>query len=164
MKFYLDTSAWVKRYLVEEGTHEVDDVFNRATSGGIELSTSIWNIGECLGIFDKRRLVGDLNHEQFEDTLEKFFRETIDLAERGNIELSPISGKLLSGAWEIVLENHIYQADALQIQTMRARKCDVILTGDKQLTEIAETRGYEAVCLEEKENRMELKTILETNA
>ncbi|KXA99753.1 hypothetical protein AKJ41_04925, partial [candidate division MSBL1 archaeon SCGC-AAA259O05] len=33
LKFYLDTSAWVKRYIVETGTQEMDKLFDLASSG-----------------------------------------------------------------------------------------------------------------------------------
>ncbi|KXB02254.1 hypothetical protein AKJ45_03615 [candidate division MSBL1 archaeon SCGC-AAA261F19] len=160
MKFFLDTSAWVKRYLVEEGTREIDDLFEALASEDKKLFSSLWNIGECLGVFDERRQRGDLTREEFEDALRKFFSETLDLAERGDFELMPISGKALTKCWKVVVESHVCQADALQLASLRERNCDVILTGDGKLAKIAKENGFEAIDLEIKEDRAKLRCLL----
>lgn len=70
--------------------------------------SSLWNIGECLGVFDMQEQRGDLNRGEFEEIFEKFFSETVDLAERGDFELSPISGRILDGSWSVILgEPHL---------------------------------------------------------
>lgn len=58
------------------------------------------------------------------------------------------------------LENHIYQADALQLETMRETNSDVLLTGDKKLAKIARTDGVEAFCLEKEDDREKLRGLL----
>ncbi|KXB06695.1 hypothetical protein AKJ52_01815 [candidate division MSBL1 archaeon SCGC-AAA382C18] len=160
MKFYLDTSAWVKRYIVETGTQEMDKLFDLASSDEEDLYSSLWNVGECLGVFDKRRNRGDLSQDEFKKTIEKFFRETIDLMERRHLELSPISGEALIGCWNTILDEHIYQADALQLESMRPWGCDALLTGDRKLAEVARGRGYEGICLEKNQDRKKLDDLL----
>jgi predicted nucleic acid-binding protein len=50
---YLDTSAIVKRYILERGSDEVAALYSRAWGGDVKLSFSLWNVGEALGVFDK---------------------------------------------------------------------------------------------------------------
>jgi len=49
LKLYLDSSAIVKRYVLEEGTKKVQETYLEALNGAASLYFSIWNIGEVLG-------------------------------------------------------------------------------------------------------------------
>jgi len=48
----------------------------------------------------------------------------------------------LKDCWKIELENNLYQADALQIQTARAEKCDFIITADEQLAKVGKNSDW----------------------
>ena len=161
MKFYLDSSAWVKRYLTEEGSPEIDLTFERASLGPNQLVSSFWNVGECLGAFDKRRQRRELDEGVFSRTLQNFFSETIDLAERGRLALTPVSAELLLECWKTILDEHIYQADALQLKTSQAEGCDFLLTADEGLAMAAGEVGLKAIPIEKSEGRMKLRELLE---
>jgi predicted nucleic acid-binding protein len=53
----------------------------------------------------------------------------------------------LKDCWKIELENNLYQADALQIQTARAEKCDFIITADEQLAKVEKKLGLGAISI-----------------
>lgn len=163
MKVYLDSSAWVKRYLEEKGSPEVDLVFEGATAGRTKIVASFWNVGECIGVFDKRMERGELKASEFKEVLENFFNEAMDLAERGGLELVPVSAELLLGCWRLVLEEHVYQADALQLKTSLAEKCDAFLTGDKELVQIAEGHKINALNIEKIEDQKKLRKLLKAD-
>jgi predicted nucleic acid-binding protein len=55
MLVYLDTSAIIKRYVREPGSELVNEVYEKALSGNVTLSFSVWNVGEVLGALDKYR-------------------------------------------------------------------------------------------------------------
>jgi predicted nucleic acid-binding protein len=57
---YLDTSALVKRYVEEEGTQEVDELFDSAYRGSAVLATSVLNIGEAASVLDEKARRGEL--------------------------------------------------------------------------------------------------------
>jgi len=42
---YLDTSAFIKRYVEEEGTEAVDRLFDSAYRGSAVLAVSVFNLG-----------------------------------------------------------------------------------------------------------------------
>jgi len=50
---YLDTSAIVKRYIIEEETNRIDKIYDKAHAGKIRLSSSVWSIGETAVVLDK---------------------------------------------------------------------------------------------------------------
>jgi predicted nucleic acid-binding protein len=160
LRFYLDSSAWVKRYLGEVGSLEIDLVFKKAIEGSHTLVSSFWNVGECLGVFVKRRRRGELRDEEFGTVLRNFISETVDLVERGSLLLVPASNKLLEDCWKIILENDLYQADALQIQTARAERCDFIITADEQLAEAAKRLGVGTISIEKSEDRIRLHELM----
>jgi len=49
LRFYLDSSALLKRYILERGTERVEAVYLQALNGEASLHLSTWNIGEALG-------------------------------------------------------------------------------------------------------------------
>ncbi len=59
---YLDTSAIVKRYVVEEHTDRVDELYSDAHAGRTKLAFSIWNIGEVAVVLDKYERRGILDN------------------------------------------------------------------------------------------------------
>ncbi|MCL4430636.1 MAG: type II toxin-antitoxin system VapC family toxin, partial [Chloroflexi bacterium] len=117
LKLYLDTSAILKRYLIEPGTEAADLIFDMAEAGELALVFSIWNIGEALGVLDEKRRRGWLSEEEFEKTLNLFADELLKLMRLKTLEIIPIQTPILTNAWNILLDYHIYEADALQIAT-----------------------------------------------
>ncbi len=160
MKLYLDTSAWVKRYLPEEGSSEMDLVFDKAARGLHRPVASLWNVGECLGAFDRRRRRGEISESEFKKVIQSFSGETTELVERGSFLLAPVSAGLLAQSWKTVLDEHMHQADALQLKTSMSEACDLFLTGDEGLATVAENVGFKAILVEKSEDQMKLRELL----
>ena len=72
----------------------------------------------------------------------------------------PVSTKLLKDCWKIELENNLYQADVLQIQTARAEKCDFIITADEQLAKVEKKLGLGAISIERGEDQTRLRELV----
>lgn len=75
--YYLDTSALVKRYVEEQGSNIVDNIFNKAYRGVKTISFSYWNIGEATVVFDKYERMKGLNAKKL---LKEMLREIKTLA------------------------------------------------------------------------------------
>jgi len=150
---YLDSSAIVKRYISEPGSSAVDLVFDRCWLGELSISTSIWNIGEVLGVFDVRRRRGWLSEDEFRDVLRNFTGEITRLLRLRVLEILPVLTSILVDSWSLVLGEHIYEADALQIQTCIYSGSNVLLSADKELINVALRTGIKAVNVED-ENRV----------
>ncbi len=151
LKPYLDSSAIVKRYVTEPGSSAVDFIFDKSEAGEIHMVTSIWNIGEVLEVLDEHQRRGWLDQDEFRRTLENFAREIMKLLRLKVLEVVPVLTPILTEAWSLVLSDHIYEADALQIQT-RIHSDGVLLSGDKSLINTA-SRYINAVSVED-ENRV----------
>jgi predicted nucleic acid-binding protein len=50
LRVYLDSSALLKRYVKEEGSDVLNTIYSKTDSAEISLSSSIWNIGEVIGV------------------------------------------------------------------------------------------------------------------
>jgi len=144
-KVYLDSSAIVKRYVSEPGSSAVDLVFDKCWLGELSITTSIWNIGEVLGVFDIRRRRGWFSEDEFRNVLRNFTGEVIRLLRLKVLEIFPVLTPILIESWPLILGEHIYEADALQIQTCIFSNSNVLLSADKELINIALRTGIKAV-------------------
>lgn len=140
--YYLDTSALVKRYVVEPGSEMVDVIFRDAYRGLAVLALSYWNIAEVAVVFDKySRLLG-LDKRSL---MRSMLREMKTLSEFQKLRVIGITPMLLRKSIQLVFKHHIYVADALQIASAKAIGSSKFLTGDKKLAKIAEQEGLESI-------------------
>ncbi len=144
---YLDSSAIVKRYVLEPGSDVVSKVYYEALNGEVILSFSAWNVGEVLGVLDKYYRRGWLSVEDYEKAKYQFIGETVRLLRLKLLKIIPVKTRLLIQTWPIIEKYHVYEADALQI--VSAKRIDVkkLYTGDKQVHEIATREGINSIYL-----------------
>lgn len=144
---YLDSSAIVKRYVLEVGSDIVKEIYERALNGELKIAFSVWNIGEVLGVLNKYFRRHWLEKEDYEMARLQFIGETLKLIRLRLVKVIPVRTELLISTWDLVEEYGIYQADALQIVSARRVNASSFLTGDKQLHEIAVKEGLNSVYL-----------------
>jgi len=147
-KPYLDSSTIVKRYVVEPGTRIVDEIFDRAEAGELHIIFSLWNVGEVIGVLDERVRRGWISEGDFNLALRKFAGELTNLLRLGFLEIVPTSTSVLIDGWRLIVNLHIYEADALQISTCTHSGCDSLLTGDRRLVAAArkmQVRAHDVV-------------------
>jgi predicted nucleic acid-binding protein len=145
---YLDSSSIVKRYIEEKGSKVLDAVYARAEAGDLRLVFSIWNIGEVLGVFDRYTSKGLIPREKLETTLLDFISESTKMVRLGSLQIMPMTTKYLGESWLVVMKHHIYEADALQISTSKETDCDLFLSADAKLVQIAQKEGTNALNVE----------------
>lgn len=141
MIVYLDSSAIVKRYVLEDGSDVVRDVYVRALNGELKLSFSIWNIGEVLEVLDKYLKREWLKSDDYKAAHEAFIAETIRLIRLEVAKVIAVKTRLLIDSWRLVEKYHIYEADALQIVSAKYIGADQFLSGDKKLVEVSRAEG-----------------------
>ena len=138
---YLDTNAIVKRYVVEEHTDRVDELYDKAHAGELIIGFSTWNIGELAGVLDKYERKGVLTNARA--LFEKFIGETRLLVKLGQLKLIPLSLKIIISAISYVFKHGIYIADAIQLTS--AKDFDALLTYDKRLAQVAHIEGLNVI-------------------
>ncbi len=130
---YLDSSALVKRCVQEAGTLAVDMIFDGASVDAVVIATSVWNLGEALGVLDYRRRRRLLTEHEFRLAVQNLTSKVLGLMRTGAMQVYPVRTSLLTEAWAVILTQHGYQADALQIVTCNDSKSMVLITSDEQL-------------------------------
>ncbi|MBP1911021.1 type II toxin-antitoxin system VapC family toxin [Thermococcus stetteri] len=146
-RVYLDSSAILKRYLNDEYSETVEEIFKSAYRGETKLAFSFWNIGEVLGIFDKRLRRGTLNPEDYQFIKTAFLAEVKRFTRLGVLEIVPVHSLLLADTWKLIEKYHIYQADALQIVSAKRVNASEFYTSDKRLHNAALNEGLNSKLL-----------------
>ncbi|MDI6846706.1 MAG: type II toxin-antitoxin system VapC family toxin [Candidatus Bathyarchaeia archaeon] len=144
LKLYLDTSTIVKRYVTETDTQTVDIIFDKAEAGELTIAFSLWNIGEALGVLDERRRRKWLTQEEFAQTLKNLADELLKLMRLRTLETILIHTPILTETWNLILNYHIYEADALQITTCIHSQSNALISSDKKLVEASRKTGLKA--------------------
>lgn len=142
---YLDTSSLIKRYLRENGTEVVDELFALAERGEVKLVFSIWGIGESLGVLDKKQVRKIISEEGFSEARRRLMQETKKLVRLGALEVKPVLGKTLTKTYGLLLKHHMYVADALHLASAIERRVDEFYSCDTELLEAASMEGLHAV-------------------
>lgn len=139
-RIYLDSSAVISRYSKEEGTAAVRMLFRGAHLGRTSLCVSEWNIGEVLGVLQRKaRKSGQ--PKDFVKQRSRLHAEVSTLTRLGFLDLVPVTSVLLRESWVVQEKRLLFVADALQIATARGRACEHFVTGDADLHEAAIQEG-----------------------
>ncbi|PUA31104.1 MAG: hypothetical protein B9J98_07655 [Candidatus Terraquivivens tikiterensis] len=134
---YLDTSAIVKRYILEEGSDKIDELYREVHAGKTKLAFSVWNIGEVAVVLDKYEKRGIVKNAKA--IFEKFLGETRLLTKLGQLKLIPLNFRVLIQAIGYVFKHGIYIADAIQIAS--AKDFEGFISYDRELARIASMEG-----------------------
>jgi len=135
---YLDSSALAKRYVQEEGSAGMDQIFGRAERGEEPIFFSMWNVGELAVVFDKYEQDGLL---EAKPTMKIFLEEVKRLGRSKAAEVVPVSGSLIAEAVGLTLKHHVYVADALQVVSCQTIAGSGFVTADRRLAVVAEDEG-----------------------
>jgi predicted nucleic acid-binding protein len=144
LNLYLDSSVILKRYLTELGTETTDIIFDKAETGEITITFSLWNIGEAIGVLDEKRRKGWLTEKEFKVALNNFADELVKLLRLKTLQVVPILTPILTDTWNILMSHHLYEADALQVTTCMHSKSDALISSDERLVVTSKKTGLQA--------------------
>jgi uncharacterized protein len=145
LNLYLDTSIMLKRYVSEPGTETVDLIYDKAETGELTITISLWNIGEALGVLDEKRRKGWLTEKEFQQTLKNFANEILKLIRLKSIEIIPLHTQILTNTWNLLMTHQVYEADALQIATCIQNKNNALVSSDEKLVQISRKNGLKTL-------------------
>ena len=151
-RVYLDTSAIVKRYVKENGSELMSDLYGAAEQEGLSLRFSVWNIGEVLGVLDAYQRRNWIKKSEEERAVRLFSAETVKLVKLNVMSVLPVQHSYLAESWKLVRRRHVYQADALQLVTAARNASSVFLSADSVLLRCAKGEGIRAFNVESDEN------------
>lgn len=143
-RFYLDSSAIVKRYSHEPGTAGIVSVYRSAYVGHSTLCFSEWNVGEVLGVLQRKARLSS-RPRAYASRKNRLHGEVATLSRLGSLEVAVVGSRVLRDSWPVLERHELYVADALQIVTAKTQACDHFVTGDDNLGVAAGEEGLDAL-------------------
>lgn len=141
-KYFVDTSALFKRYIVEDGTEWMDKLLERAGSFII----SNLSIVECVS--NLKRLV-DIDKKIESDTFQMALENLFMDMENGVLEVEPATSKMMMLAVDYINGRYITPIDAVQLAVLNTLKEKhgklIFVCADKKLLRLATRYGFEAM-------------------
>ncbi len=140
--FYLDASAWVKRYHTESGSDLIDLLFQKAAKPQ-RIITSLWSLGETFAALNR-------NKNRFNIPEEKFNKITFAfLTDCENLHLLPLSDNRLFETILHIKKYNLNSADAYHLSTVLQLKetlvllnhTIVLISADERLIKSSESEG-----------------------
>jgi predicted nucleic acid-binding protein len=125
---FIDTSALVKRYFVEEGTREVLGIFEDS----YDIRVSAVTKAEAISAFNFRRHRGDISKAEYVRCIDSFFEDFKDF------EVVPLSESVESRVQKLAEKYGHKALDNIQLASALVMKPGKFVTSDKKLGSIAE--------------------------
>ena len=140
--FYLDASAWVKRYHTERGSNLIDLFFDTATKPQ-RIISSLWSLGETFASLNRTKNRFNIPEEKFNKITFAFFTDC------ENLHLLPLSDNQLFTSIFYIKKYSLNSADAYHLsailqlkETLASLNHTVILiSADERLIKSAECEG-----------------------
>ena len=136
--YFIDTSALFKRYIHEQGTGQLDDIFNQDAEIYISDITIIEVISN---LKRKNEITKELENSVYKKIKSEFFN---DIAQ-GNIKTSGVLSATIIEAVDLLDKSYLTPMDSIQLATALQLNADngntVFICSDKKLCKLAEKYG-----------------------
>ena len=142
--FWLDASAYAKRYVTEKGTQLINHLFKCVPLG--RMVCLFQGAGEIIFVFVRRRNEGRITTTRFNQLREHFETEFI---ERDELERVFPTEDQITDSWDLIEEHSLNSTDALLLQCAIDRTNElridgdnlVLVSSDKRLIRAAQNEG-----------------------
>lgn len=125
MRTCVDSSAFAKRFIEEEGSAKIEDICSRAT----ELGLSVLCVPEIISALNRRRREGNLTSAQYRQAKQRLLE---DVRDADIIQLTP---GVIAKSIEVLESTPLRGADALHIACAIEWGAELFASSDKaQLT------------------------------
>jgi predicted nucleic acid-binding protein len=135
MRTFMDSSAFAKRYIDEQGSEEVDKIFLE----GEEVGISIICFADLFSALSRLVREGKLSKKQYERIKKDFFVDVED------IPVVNISPGTISQAIGILERNPVRASDSIHVASAIEWGCETFVTSDKRQFEAAKNEGLKAI-------------------
>jgi predicted nucleic acid-binding protein len=129
MRIFLDSSALVKRYVVEEGTEKVSDFCGRAD----EIVLSVLCVPEVLSACNRLKRSSRLNDSQYRKIKKEL---ALDVDEATIIDMT---SSIIENTIMCLETGSVKTLDAIHIASALESGCDLFLSADKNQCKVAKS-------------------------
>lgn len=128
MIIFLDTSAWIKYFIDEEGTPEFQKfIFEKSNSEENTFSTSAVTYAEIYATL-KRALNGNRITKEQHDQIKNEFEEQWE-----NIDVPLVNKDLIENSGTLAEKYSLKGCDAFQLASALSMKANLLITSDNEL-------------------------------
>jgi uncharacterized protein len=131
MRVFFDTSAFVKRYIAENGSDSVLDWCQRAT----EISLSAIAVPELISTFCRLQRENKITNKQYQQLKKTLLSDVEDIA------IGDLTPRVLLHTMGSLESNVLRAMDAIHIGSAIALECDVFISADQRQLEAAQRAG-----------------------
>jgi len=131
VKTFFDSSAFVKRYIEEPGSQDVEALYMAAT----ELALSVVCIPEVISALNRRVRERDLSRRQYETAKDKMFE---DIRDAMIVNLAP---DVVSACIAILETSPVRAMDALHVACALQWRADLFVSADESQVSVAKKAG-----------------------
>jgi uncharacterized protein len=122
MRIFMDTSAYAKRFIEEEGSDEIDNILFQAT----ELGISLLCVPELLSAINRKLREKIITRSQYSEIKFRFSEEIND------IDLILLTDEVIKKSVMLLEKNVLRTLDAIHIACAYEWNADMFLTSDKR--------------------------------
>ncbi|MEJ2054956.1 MAG: type II toxin-antitoxin system VapC family toxin [Calditrichaceae bacterium] len=133
MNIYFDSSAWTKRYILEQGTEEVESICFRAE----KITLSILCVPEVVSAFTRLKREGRITPEQYNRLQKSLYEDIVD------VKLINIAMEAINQAVNMIQKFPLRTLNALHIACAGLSKTDLFVSADARQLTAAEGIGLE---------------------
>lgn len=142
--YFIDTSTLFKRYIPEEGTEELDNIFKQAKTFYI---SDITIIEVMSNLKRKNEISKELSDEVYKNIKSEFLRDIAD----GNLKTSGIVSGTIIEAINLIDQKYVTPIDSIQLATALQLNKEpgniVFVCSDKKLEALARKYGLKSVII-----------------
>jgi len=135
LKTYFDTSAFIKRYILEQGSEQIPLILTKASA----LALSALSLPEMISALTRLKHEEKLTVHLYQTIKNKIYDDLIDII------LYPITPAVLTLATEIIEHNKVKTLDAIHIASASVWMCDYFVSADKSQIATAEQVGLKII-------------------
>lgn len=135
MNVFFDSSAWVKRYIDEKGSEQVEEIGQEAE----HVTLSILGIPEVISAFGRLYREGKISQKKFKKLQGALYSDIED------VQLINITMEVISTTVQLIRQYPLRTLDALHIACAKAGEADLLITADQRQAKAAEGIGLKTL-------------------
>lgn len=137
MRVFLDSSAFAKRYVREEGTDVVLALCDQAT----ELCLSAIALPELISAFCRLQREGRLSSQQYTDLKMQLMEDVVDVA------VSDLTPAIIRYSMLCLEQNRLRAMDAIHVGSAIALEAEIFVSADARQCTAAQQAGLKVVTI-----------------
>ena len=133
MNIFFDSSAFIKKFIQEQGSVEVDEYCQQASMLGL----SVICLPEVMSALNRKVREGNLSIENYQNLKEQIAEDIKD------IQIINLVPEVIEGSVTLLENNMLRSLDALHLSCAIVWNSDIFISSDKRQIQAAENSGLQ---------------------